>query len=82
MISTGEAIFYVEYLDHGLISDLKELKKNPLTLWAVGKIFQESEEFIAVICSGTKHRLPNSKPTYEIIVKSAIIKKELIHIVE
>ena len=82
MISTGEAIYYIEYLDHGLVSDLNAIKKKPLTLWTTGKVFKEDEDFIAVVCSGTKHRLPNSKPTYEIIVKSAITKKELIHIVE
>ena len=82
MISTGEIIFFIEYLDHGLVSDLENLKEKPLTLWVVGKIAQENDDFIAVVCSGTKHRLPNSKPNYEVIVKSAIIKKEVIHIVD
>jgi len=82
MISTGEKIFYIEYLDHGLTTDFEDLEENPLTLWVVGKIFKETEEFMAVICSGTKHRLPSSKPSYEIVVKAAITKKELIHVVE
>ena len=82
MISTGEAIFYIEYLDNGITEDLETLDEDPLTLWVVGKIFKESEVFIAVVCSGSKYRLPNVKSTYEVIVKSSIIIKELIHIVE
>lgn len=82
MISSGEAIYFIEYLDHGLVSDLNELEKKPLTLWTCGKVFKEEDNFLAIICSGTKNREPNVKSTYEIIVKSAITKKELIYIVE
>jgi len=81
MISEGEAIFYIEYLDHARVSDLKRLDTKMITLWCVGKIVKESEEFLAVICSGVKNELPSSQPTYEVILKSAIRKKELIYTV-
>jgi len=82
MISAGEALYYIEYLDHGLISsNFKEFEKNPLILWACGKIAHENNDFVAVVCSGVKNREPSSKPQLEIIVKKAIITKELIHTV-
>lgn len=83
MISPGEAIYYFEYLDHAKsFSDPKEIFKKPFKLWCTGKILTESEDFIAVVCSGTIGRKPNSSPSFEIIVKSAITKKEVIHIVD
>lgn len=83
MINSGEVIYYIEYLDHAKIySDPEETFKKPFTLWCVGKIFKESDDYIAVVCSGTKARPPNTEPSYEIVLKSAIIKKEVVHIVE
>lgn len=82
MISSGEAIYYIEYLDHGLVSDLEKLEKNPLTLWVVGKIFKEADKFYALVCSGTKFREPTSKPYLEVVQKCTIITMELIHTVE
>lgn len=82
MISVGEAIYFIEYLDHGKVfSDPKEIFKKPLKLWCVGKILSESDDFIAVICSGTIGRKPSTEPSYEIILKSAITKKEVIYTV-
>ncbi|HEC92901.1 MAG TPA: hypothetical protein ENI51_07935 [Candidatus Atribacteria bacterium] len=81
MLSTGEAIWYIEYLDHARISNWEKFKDEPITLWCVGKIAQENDDFIAVICSGVKDRQPTSQPTYEIILKKAIIFKQLIYIV-
>ena len=81
MINVGEAIYYIEYKDHARSNNLERLN-NPFILWCVGKIAKESKEFIAVICSGTKSETPSSQPTYEIVLKSAIIKKEVIYIVE
>ena len=80
MISVGEAIYYIEYKDHARTNDLDRLE-NGFILWCVGKIAKESDEFLAIICSGTKNDIPSSQPTYEIILKSAIIKKELIYVV-
>ncbi|MBA7492429.1 hypothetical protein ES702_02979 [subsurface metagenome] len=82
MISEGEAIFYIEYLDHARSPDLNRLESNPVVLWCTGKIAQESNEFLALLCSGVKNEMPTSHPTYEIILKSAITIKELIHIVK
>jgi len=81
MISEGEAIYYIEYLDHLRSSDLERIDKKPFQLWCCGKIAKDSNGFIAVICSGAKDEIPNTQPTYEIILKSAITKKELIHVV-
>jgi len=83
MISPGEAIYYIEYLDHGKTSsNPKKIFANPLTLWCVGKVLTESEDFLAVVCSGTKERKPSTEPSYEIILKSAITKQEVIYIVK
>ena len=83
MISVGEAIFYFEYYDHGRTWDKpKEIFKNPLILWCCGKIFEDSGDFIAVITAGTKGRIPSSQPAYEIIYKPAIIKQELVKVVD
>lgn len=83
MITPGEAIYYIEYFDHGkTYNQPTEIFKNPFKLWCTGKIAEESDDFLAVICSGTIDRKPNTEPTYEIILKSAIITKELIHIVK
>ena len=78
MISKGESIWYVEYKDHGRVYSLDDL---PLILWCVGKIAKETDDFLAVVCCGTKEQMPSSMPALEIILKSAIIKKELIYIV-
>lgn len=73
-------IYYFEYIDHGKIyQDPKTVFKNPLTLWCVGKIAEETKDLMAVVCSGVKDRNPSSQPSYEIIVKSAITKKKLIY---
>ena len=83
MINSGEAIYYFEYLDHGkTFGDPKGVLEDPLTLWCVGKIHEESPDFLAVVCSGTKKRLPSSQVSYEIIYKQAITKQELVHVVE
>lgn len=82
MISEGTPIYYIEYLDHARSENIKRLESKPFILWCCGTIAKESEAYIAVICSGTKDHLPSSQPTYEIVLKSAIIKKELIFTVK
>jgi len=84
MINSGEAIYYFEYLDHGkTFGDPKGVLKNPLILWCVGKIYEQDDNFLAVVCSGSKTRESlKSQVSYEIIYKKAIITQELVHIVE
>lgn len=83
MINPGDNIYYFEYYDHGKTwNEPKEIFKKPFTLWCVGEIHEESKDFIAVLCSGTTEKEPNTQPSYEIIFKKAIIKQELIYTVE
>ena len=83
MFSLGDKIYYFEYVDHAFrYGNPTKLLKDPLILVAVGKIVSDSEDFIAVLTSGTKNVNPSSSPGYEIIYKKAIIKKKLIYEVE
>jgi len=83
MFSLKDKIFYFEYVDHGYrYGDPNKLVRDPLILVAMGKIVSESEDFIAVLASGTKNKKPSSQPAFEIIHKKCIIKKKLIYEVE
>ncbi len=76
-------LYYIEYLDHMRTDkSLQDLRKNPPILWCCGKIFNEDGDFLAVLCSGIRDRAPSTEPTYEIIFKKAIIKKQLIYQVD
>ena len=71
MISSGDKIYYFEYMDHAKrYGNPSRILKNPSILWCCGKIAEESEDFIAVVCSGTKKVKPSSEPSFEIILKS------------
>jgi len=83
MLSIGDRIYYFEYMDHAkTFGDPSKIMNDPCILWCSGKIFQESDDFLAILCSGTKNKLPSSEPSYEIIYKKAIIKQEEIYIVK
>ena len=84
ILNDGSKIYFIEYLDHGRTPDkMDESKKKPLTLWCCGYIVnedEEDEEYIALISMGSRFR--NSKPKmYNYILKRAITKKFVIHIV-
>lgn len=83
-LEKGSEIHYIEYLDHGISRDpIEKVEKKPLLLFCVGYIvnLHGKESYYAVVSSGT--RLHERKPShYVYIVKSAIIKMEVIHRVE
>lgn len=81
-LERGSSLYYIEYLDHGAtLEPIEEIRENPLTLWCCGYIVNENNEddiYYAVISVGSRFR-PLRPKRYEYVLKSAIIKKEVIH---
>lgn len=85
MLKAGEELIYLEYLDHGCSpEEIDEIKRKPLVLWCVGKIINPSDShnpYLVVVSSGTRFRHQDTT-NFEYILKSTIIKKEVIKIIE
>lgn len=81
-LKKGSKLYYLEYLDHGSIAEsIDNIRKNPITLWCCGYIVNEDKPkdiYYALISCGSRFR-PLRPKRYEYILKSAIIKKEVIY---
>jgi len=81
-LEKGSKLYYIEYLDHASAYDpIDVIRKKPFILWCCGYIINENEEndpFYAIISCGSRLR-PQRPKRWEYVLKSAIIKKEVIY---
>ena len=80
LLIPGDQIFLIIYLDHAETSKtLDEIRQKPFVLWCIGKItnLEEDDPFYVVISSGHLYHERNNIRK-EIVVKGAIISKEII----
>ena len=84
-LKEGSKLYYIEYMDHGAVPEpIENIRKNPLTLWSCGYIVNENQEgdpYYALISVGSRFR-PSRPRMYEYILKTAIIKKIVIHTIK
>ena len=81
-LEKGSKLYYIEYLDHACFDEpINVIRKKPFILWCCGYIINENKEndsYYAIISSGTRLR-PQRQKRWEYVLKSAIIKKEVIY---
>ena len=84
-LKDGAKIYYIEYMDHGSTPEpVNVVQKNPLILWCCGFIVNENQKndpYYALISRGTRFR-PQKPDYYEYVMKSAILKKEIVHVIK
>lgn len=78
----GSELVYIEYMDHGATSEpIEKIRQNPLILWCCGYIVnndRKKDPYYALISCGSRFR-PLKPVMYEYVLKTAIIKKIVIH---
>ncbi len=81
-LEEGSELVYIEYMDHGATPEpIEKICQNPLILWCCGFIVNETRKddpYYALISVGSRFR-PLRPTMYEYVLKSAIIKKIVIH---
>ena len=74
--------YYIEYLDHAYSTEtLTEIKKRPFTLFAIGFILEETNDYYIIASSGGRYRQKKISGV-EFRVKSTIKEMKIVHTIQ